>query len=320
MLMELTMRAATPTERLYAFNQSTQIAEQCGSPGYLFGDLDKTLSVFFRNWMQNEPTEDTPEFKSEFKAVLEMLRFDERYSHVLKNRATMTIYCLNHPEGCFNHGRDYAFRADTQNYSYLIRCIPDGEDNQVYIHPYRRERLDHHMKQAEKGIRFVTPDNREKFKIPDGESFRITTSGAGTRVNTARYVDDSHFEVVTRYGSYLYHIHEFAEWLERHEGSLIPLRSTLPEKCFSITSTADKIVIITKGEMGHRSAGARAEGVTAREGATALNESMGVTRAQEAAMLFGSIYGWDKPGADPKYYDEQGEPIKYKHRDRGDAR
>ena len=42
--------------------------------------------------------------------------------------------------------------------------------------------------------------------------------------------------------------------------------------------------------------------------------------AQEAAMLFGSTYGWDKPGADPKYYDEQGEPIKFKHRDRGNAR
>ncbi len=72
--------------------------------------------------------------------------------------------------------------------------------------------------------------------------------------------------------------------------------------------------------MGHRPAGARAEGVTAREGATALNEAMGVTKTQEAAMLFGSTYGWDKPGADPKYYDEHGEPIKFNHRDRGDAR
>ena len=37
-------------------------------------------------------------------------------------------------------------------------------------------------------------------------------------------------------------------------------------------------------------------------------------------MLFGSTYGWDKPGADPKYYNEQGEPVKFKQRDHGDAR
>ena len=95
---------------------------------------------------------------------------------------------------------------------------------------------------------------------------------------------------------------------------------TLPDKCFSITSGADGMVIITKGEMYQRPAGARAEGLTAREGATAANEAMGVTRAQEAAMLFGSIYGWDKPGADPDYYNEQGAPIKFKRRDCGDAR
>ena len=37
-------------------------------------------------------------------------------------------------------------------------------------------------------------------------------------------------------------------------------------------------------------------------------------------MLFGSLYGWDKPGADPKNYDEQGHLIKPKHTDRGDTR
>ena len=72
--------------------------------------------------------------------------------------------------------------------------------------------------------------------------------------------------------------------------------------------------------MFRRPADACAEGMTAREGATAANEAMGVTKAQEAAMLFGSIYGWDKSGADPKYYNEQGEPVKFKQRNHGDAR
>ena len=72
--------------------------------------------------------------------------------------------------------------------------------------------------------------------------------------------------------------------------------------------------------MYQRPIGGCGEGVTAREGAIAANEAIGVTKAQEAAMLFGSIYGWDKPGADPSHYDEQGAPIRPKHLGRDDAR
>ncbi len=79
--MELTLRTATLAERLYAYEQSTRIAELCGNPGYLFGELDNTGSVFLNSWMRNVPSENTPEFKAEFNTVLDMLRFDERYGH-----------------------------------------------------------------------------------------------------------------------------------------------------------------------------------------------------------------------------------------------
>ena len=71
--------------------------------------------------------------------------------------------------------------------------------------------------------------------------------------------------------------------------------------------------------MYQRPIGGCGEGVTVREGATAANEAIGVTKAQEAAMLFGSMYGWDKPGADPAHYNEQGEPIRPWNPDQGDA-
>ena len=163
--MDMILRPATPTERLYAYEQSMQIAERCSNPGYLWGELDNSGSIFLNSWETIVRSEKTPEFKAEFNTVLDMLRFDERYGPVLKNRAAMIVYCLDHSEGSFRNGFEYAFRADTRDYSYLIRCIPDGEDNHVYIFPYRRECLDRHMKQAEKGVRFITPDGKEKFRV-----------------------------------------------------------------------------------------------------------------------------------------------------------
>lgn len=313
--MELTMRPATPIERLFAYEQSMQIAERCGNPGHLWGTLDNSGSIFINSWETFVASQNTPEFKAEFNTVLDMLRFDERYGHALKNRASMIVYCLDHSQGRFRNGYEYAFRADTQDYSYLIRCIPQGDDNHVYIYPYRRDCLDRHMKQAEKGICFTTLDGKEKFRIQDGDMVRIITSEGGHFDRMARYVDESHAEI----GGSLYHAREFAEWMERSGSQAIPLRSSLPDKCFSVATVTDEMIIIVKGETGGYIVGKKA-GVTSREGADAENKAMGVTKAQEAAMLAGSLFGWDVPAADPKNYDKQGQPIKPKRRDRGDAR
>ena len=51
-----------------------------------------------------------------------------------------------------------------------------------------------------------------------------------------------------------------------------------------------------------------------------LNSGMGVSKAQAAAMLAGATQGWATPAADPKNYDEQGQPLKPRRPDRGDAR
>ncbi len=313
--MELTIRPATPTERLFACEQSMRLAERCGNPGHLWGELDNTGTVFLNSWETFVRSQNTPEFKAEFNMVLDMLRFDERYGGMLKNRASMIVYCLDHSQGRFRNGYEYAFRADTQDYSYLIRCIPQGDDNHVYIYPYRRDCLDRHMKQAEKGICFTTLDGKEKFRIPDGDMVQIITSEGGHFDRMARYVDENHAEI----GGSLYHAREFAEWMEQSGSKAIPLRSALPDKCFSVAAATDEMIIIVKGETGGYIVGKKA-GATSREGADAENKAMGVTKAQEAAMLAGSLFGWDVPAADPKNYDDQGKPIKPKRHDRGDAR
>lgn len=316
--MELTIRTATLAEQLYANEQSSRIAELCGSPGYLFGELDKTGSVFLKSWMRNVPSENTPEFKAEFNTVLDMLRFDERYGHVIKNRTTMIGFCFAHPDGQLADCHEYVFRADTRGYAYLVRCTPNAEDNHAYVYPYRRELLDRHMKQAEKGIRFVTPDNKETFRIPDGESVRIITGEGAALDHVARYVDDRHVEIGF---NDLHDIRELAERLERTGSKIIPLRSTLPDKCYSTLIDTGLVVILKRGETGFYKTNIP---FSSKKEAQALadeyNKKLGVTKAQAEAMKAGSMFGWACPAADPKNYDEQGQPIKPKRQDRGDTR
>jgi len=168
--MDMTLHTATPAERLYADKQSQQITMQTGCVGYLRGDVGESGETFPTTWEDRPGDKMTDEFQAEFDSVVRTLHFDEQYGGILKNRAAMDRYCTDHPESGFKDGLEFAFRADTARYSYLIRLNPyKGEEN-LFIYCYRRDWLDRHMKQAEKGIRFVGPEGKEKFRIPDGES------------------------------------------------------------------------------------------------------------------------------------------------------
>ena len=73
--------------------------------------------------------------------------------------------------------------------------------------------------------------------------------------------------------------------------------------------------IIFWGE-GYTPTGIYPQDASPKEGVVAVNEANGVTRAQEAAMVAGSMFGWQVPGADPKNYDDQGQPIRPKAKER----
>ena len=49
------------------------------------------------------------------------------------------------------------------------------------------------------------------------------------------------------------------------------------------------------------------------------NKKLGLSKPQATAMYWGSVYGFDTPGADPKQYDADGIMIKPVRKDR-DAR
>ena len=226
--MELTFQTAPPAERLYTTRQSMQIEGQTGSIGHLRADMGEDGKGFFTKWRSHHENLDTEEFQQEFEDVLNALVGDEQYGGFLKSRDTMRDFCQEHPESGFHDGFAFGFRADTAQYSYLIRLQPyKGEEN-LFIYCYRRDWLDNHIKEAERGIRFITPNYEEKFRIADGDIVRIRCQNGRVLDRECRYIDECHVEVGKGWDN-LYHICQFAEMMERYGNSVIPLRSTLPE-------------------------------------------------------------------------------------------
>ena len=319
--MEMIIRSATPAERLYTYTQSQQIIGQTGCIGHLMADVDTHGIAIYSQWDDHYAKLKTDEFKAEFDTVLNMLRFDERYGGVLKNRMTLAAYCYSHKDSSFGKYTDeFGFRADTAQYAYLMRLNPNPDEYNLFVYCYRRDWLDHHLKQAEKGIRFIDPNYKELFRIPDGDQIRIIREDGTHADKVCRYIDDYHVEIGSGWDS-MFHICQFAEQMERCNNKVIPLRSSLPDMSYSVLPSGNEIIIVKKGETGYY----RTD-IHGQDRADLLrivaehNQAGGVSKAQATAMLAGSMFGWDTPAADPKSYDEQGQPIKPKHKDRGDAR
>lgn len=310
------LRPMTNVERMYSYTQSEQIMAQAGCVGHLRADFGTDGNEFFFSWDDHREGLRSANFLQEFDEVIGALREDAQFEGILKNRSTMASYCRNHCNGAFGNNREYGFRADTSHYSYLLRLNPNRGEYNLYCYCYVRQWLERHMRQAEKGIRFITPDYKEKFRIADGDKVRYFTKSGEEREPTCRYIDDYHFQVSSGLGENIYHICEFAEQFESHGcQGIIPLRQSLPEMCFSVQETTGEQIVITRGKAGYALANEDQNVLPSREAADAANQVMGVTKAQEAAMVAGSMFGWDTPAADPKHYNEQGMPVRTKTKD-----
>lgn len=78
----------------------------------------------------------------------------------------------------------------------------------------------------------------------------------------------------------------------------------LPKLCASRLPSTDEPILIRRGVKGYWKAPRRDLDVDR------FNARHGVTKGQEAAMLIGSMYGWEVPGADPDIWDaETGDPV-----------
>lgn len=306
------LRAFNPVEELYTYRQSQQICMQSGFIGYMRADFGSNGKQFFSSWNEFNKTLKTPEFAADLDYIINDLRSKDCMFH---DREKLNTFCIMHPEWKMGGDREYyGVRVDTTNYAYMLRFTPRQGDYNIYCHCYKREWLDKHLENAERGISFIDPNYKEQFKIPDGDSIRITYQDGTTADRTCRYIDDYHLEV----GNELYHICQFAELMQKNGNEIIPLRSSLPEQCFSTLPSTGELIVITKGKSGYAPCydfSMRSEAEN-REFANDRNIKMGVTKAQEQAMLGGSMFGWHTPAADPKNYDDNGKLLKPKRKNK----
>ena len=83
----------------------------------------------------------------------------------------------------------------------------------------------------------------------------------------------------------------------------------LPNDCFSVLPSNGELIFIVMGENGYFQQGQSTDDPDRnRQIATGKNALLGITRAQEEAMLGGSLFGWNTPAAKPWNYDKNGKP------------
>jgi len=214
------------SELLYAYPQSVQIAAQTGCIGVLTGSIDKDGDALLTNWKDAISRHKTDVFKAELDGILDALRHGRGTDSFLQNRWMLFVFCSDHPEARIEGTHEFAFRLDTAEYSYMFRLNPDKGDTNMTCWCYTKKWLDAHMKQAEKGIRFIDPNYNLKFTVPDGGKITINYSTGDCREYRCRYIDDYHVEV----GDFLYHICEFAELIDRNGYSVNPVKESKDRK------------------------------------------------------------------------------------------
>lgn len=143
--MDLSIRPIKPEEISFSYKQSQNDNIESGCIGFLRGDFDTSGKGFYSTWEDKVKFLKTDEFKREFDDVINSLRFG--YGELLKDRSSLSAYCHNNPDGVIegNYTKEYGFRVDTDEHSYILRCNPTKGDYNFYVYAYDRETFEKHL-------------------------------------------------------------------------------------------------------------------------------------------------------------------------------
>lgn len=91
----------------------------------------------------------------------------------------------------------------------------------------------------------------------------------------------------------------------------------MPFFCYTLIPSSGDLIRVTLGCKCYESTNFNIPNDRSnnRRNADELNKGIGVSKAQEAAMLAGSMFGWHTKAADPRSYDKNGTPNRPKRRD-----
>ncbi|MBR3819329.1 MAG: DUF3849 domain-containing protein [Clostridia bacterium] len=143
--MDLSIRPIKLEEIPFSYKQSQNDYVESGCIGFLRGDFDTSGKGFYSTWEDKVKFLKTDEFKREFDDVINSLRFG--YGELLKDRSSLSAYCHNNPDGVIegNYTKEYGFRVDTDEHSYILRCNPTKGDYNFYVYAYVRETFEKHL-------------------------------------------------------------------------------------------------------------------------------------------------------------------------------
>lgn len=197
------------TEKLYAFSPSHEIGMKTGLIGHLRADFGGTGKNFHSSWFDFREDLKTKAFKEELDKVINFFRNGKRKEDsFLKGESEMSDFFFAYPEARTSD-TDAIVRVNTEEYTYMMRLSPIHGVYNLYCYCYIKEWFDNHLKNAEKGIRFVDTDYKTLFTIPDHGKIEITYPDGEKVVSTCRFIDQFHFEIGVN--DDIYHILEFAQ-------------------------------------------------------------------------------------------------------------
>ena len=225
--MSIELFEATKEERLYASQQSSQIAAQTGCMAKYQAAFSDKGDELLESMKVIGSNGDKEAYTAELNKLLEQLKTDKACGAPLSGRTALSRFCFHHTTAKMTDMDGWqAFRADSGDFAFIIRVNPRPGEANIHIFIYISKWLDSHIEAARRGIRFIDPSYNELFRIPDGGKVKITYPDGKAVTRAVRYIDEYHAEI----GNGLYHICEFAESMESKGCKVEPVTPAMPSQ------------------------------------------------------------------------------------------